>query len=34
MYEEAKAELVALGDYNSTKLVRFTYSNTHKMVPK
>ena len=34
MYEEAKAELVASGDYNATKLVRFTYGNTHKMVPK
>ena len=34
MYEEAKAELVASGDYNASKLVRFTYGNTHKMVPK
>ena len=34
MYEEAKAELVASGDYYATKLVRFTYGNTHRMVPK
>ena len=32
MYEETKAELVASGNYNTKRLIRFTYGNTHKEV--
>ena len=32
-YEAAKKQLVASGDYNTKRLIRFTYGNTHAKVP-
>jgi len=29
---EAKKQLIKTGDYNTKRLVRFTYGNTHKVI--